>query len=292
MTIVIGADMWFPPSQLVIDSLKLLEGFGFLGGYVGGPDLYENTPWPKTSWDLVKANNIKPLPIYVPKQDCSQNPIDAANDAMANCLTVGLTGLVAIDSEESMSTISNHNQWLEACYNEIHSNHWWPVNYAGAHYVTSSAYHWAVDWGMVEEIPVSGEAIQTGPYTLRDIHGNVLQRVDADIADSNFPFAEWVEPNKPTPPITLGEDVPHIEFDLDKKQQLFYVDAQGNMRHFYFSNGAWVDDGTHGTGWSTTGYLTQYVDSDGVCVVWGVMANGSMGQLYYTNNKWVLHTLG
>lgn len=189
---LIGADSWYPPSQQVLNALKVLDGFKFYGGYVGGSGLYLNTPWPKYNWDLLQSNGIEPLPIYVPNQDCSEDPEFVATDAMAKCEAVGLTGTVAIDSEKSMGQIANFQHWLDSVYSVLNQAGWNSLDYMGSGYLSPLAFHWVVLWGQHEDVPEAGEAIQYGPYTLRDTNGDILMEVDADSADENFPFARYI----------------------------------------------------------------------------------------------------
>lgn len=213
MSVLLGFDSWEPPTQPAIDALKLLDGFAFGCGYVGGADLYLNTPWPKEAWDLLRSNNVKPLPIWVPKQDCSEDPVEQANLAIAACLAVGLTGTVAIDSEHSMSTIMNFQSWLDRCFAEINRQGWHAVNYEGSHYDSPLAFQWLVMWGEHEEIPPPACAIQYGSYVLRTPNGTEIMTVDSDSADENFPFAEYINPANT--PVTPNEPIPKEEDTLD-----------------------------------------------------------------------------
>ena len=197
MTTVIGADSWLPPTQAVLDALKQVAGFGFMGGYVGGADLFQNTPWPKEAWDLLFANDIQPLPIYVPKQDCSEDPSFVARDAVARCMANGLHGVVAIDSEQSMSNILNYQSWLDRVSMGIFQQGWKMVTYAGSHYVAIGSFAWNVAWGQHEEVPTHAEALQYGPYTIQVNGSNV--RLDSNAADESFPFAAYASPIIPEP---------------------------------------------------------------------------------------------
>lgn len=194
MTMLIGADSWAPVTQQMLDALKKLDGFGFFGGYVGGADLFQNTPWPKAAWELLLTNGVAPLPIYVPKQDCSEDPLFVARDSVNSCISVGLHGVVAIDSEESMSRILNYQSWLDRVSSGINALGWRMVTYAGAHYVAQGSFPWQVVWGQHEDVPTHAEALQYGPYILTDASGNQIARIDGDSADSEFPFASFATP--------------------------------------------------------------------------------------------------
>jgi hypothetical protein len=223
--LILGVDSWNPPTQEAIDALKVLDGFGFWAGYIGGTDLYLNKPWPKEAWDLLKSNNIKPLPIWVPSQNCTDNPKTVAQQAIAAATAMGLTEVVAIDSEYSMSASLNFASFLDQIFEEIVTLGWLAVNYAGAHYLSPKAFSWSVMWGEHEQVPLEGEAIQYGPYRLSDASGHYIMDVDSDSADDSFPFAGWVgvnpqpkpEPNPaPTPapePIEGEENLPYIMND-------------------------------------------------------------------------------
>lgn len=197
MTTVIGADSWLPPTQAVLDALKKLAGFGFFGGYVGGADLFQNTPWPKEAWDLLLSNEIQALPIYVPKQDCSEDPLFVARDAVAQCKAVGLHGVVAIDSEESMANILNYQSWLDRVSMGVFQQGWKMVTYAGSHYVAMGSFAWRVVWGQHEDVPTAAEALQYGPYTIQ-VNGFSV-RLDGDSCDESFPLASFASPIIPEP---------------------------------------------------------------------------------------------
>lgn len=189
----IGVDSWNEPTQEAINQLKKIDGFKFWAGYVGGADVYNNQSWTSAAWELLKANEIDPLPIWVPKQDCSEDPKEQAQEAIAACKAAGVFGVVAVDSEHSMSAITNHQWWLDSFAAEVHSEGWLSVTYAGGEYVATNSFAWLVKWGDNAEVPGSGEAFQTGPYTLRDDSGNAIMSVDGDNADEHFPFATYTE---------------------------------------------------------------------------------------------------
>lgn len=233
---LIGADSWFPPGQAELDALKLLVGFKFYGGYVGGAGLYLNTPWPKYNWDLLKSNNIAPLPIWVPKQDCSENPVTVADEAMSATEQMGMSGVVAFDSEYNMSLIPNFQHWLDVVFTTCNESGWHPVDYAGAHYLSPLAFHWEVVWGEHEDIPPAGTALQYGPYMLRTPQGTNLMEVDADSADESFPFANWVgEAPQPQPPI-LVPPKPNTNVKEDALFR-FSCTVPGHADYVVFPNG-------------------------------------------------------
>jgi hypothetical protein len=206
-TMLIGVDSWEEPTQRAINALKKIDGFSFWNGYVESPGVYDGKAWSATAWELLKSNDVSTVPIYVPVQTLAQNPEDVALDAMAAVKALGLTGAVAIDGEKSMSNILNYQSWLDEVFITIRKAGWEPVNYAGTGYVTSMATNWLVKWGEHEDLPVAGEMIQYGPYTLSDTDGPIMA-VDGDSANdivfATYPTATTggttvVSTEEPTP---------------------------------------------------------------------------------------------
>lgn len=187
----VGVDSWTPATQEAIDLLKQISGFKFWGFYVGGADLYLQTPWPQTSIDLLKANEIEPLPIWVPKQDCSEDPETQASLAVQACIARGVYGVAAVDSEHSMSTALNFQAWLDRFCARVVQLGWLPVTYAGAHYVGHGSFAWNVAWGEPDRVPLPAEGLQTGPYDLKNSQGVTVIHVDGDHCDEHFPLASW-----------------------------------------------------------------------------------------------------
>lgn len=173
----VGVDSWYPPTQSLLDTLKVLDGFTFYGGYVGGDGLWL-TEWPKHSWDLIRENDLKPLPIWVPIYDLCSDPIDEAHKAMRACRSVGLSGAVAIDCN------SHKVDWLDACFSTLTRWDFMPIHHTDKP-VSTYSFNWLVEWGRHELIPGPHEAIQYGPYPLDNY------TVVADAADEHFPFARF-----------------------------------------------------------------------------------------------------
>lgn len=193
MTNEIGVDSWTPPNQTQIDTLKRI-GLTWWAGYVGGSDVYLNRPWPKSGWDLLKANGIKPLPIWVPAQNCSENPTAQAIAAMNIVKAMGMSGVVVLDSEQSMHTHLGYLDWCAQFASVVHAAGWYCVGYN-----VPLTFYWKVEWGNHEVEPSEAGAVQYGPYTLRAANGSAIGNFDSDSADSLFPFATWSGMVEPTP---------------------------------------------------------------------------------------------
>lgn len=183
----LGVDSWFPPTQATIDESVKPYGKTWYGGYVGGNGLYLNRPWPRSSWQVLEDNGIKPLPIYVPSQTLSgENPFNCAHEAIRLTETMGMTGCVALDTEHSMGSILNFQTWVDLFTETIVLAGWHAVVYGGAHYFPVDSVKWMVEWGLPGIVPAPGVALQYGPYT---DHG---WSFDADNAADDFPFATWI----------------------------------------------------------------------------------------------------
>ena len=213
----LGMDSWLPPDQNIIDNATKAMGKDWYGGYVGGNGLYLGRPWPKSSWQLLKDNDIAPLPIYVPAQSLNgEHPIACADQAMTLVEQNGMTGLVCVDTESSMRSILNFETWVDLFVNTVVAAHWIAVVYGGAHYFPSDCFKWEVLWGQPAVVPSHNAALQYGPYSQMGFS------FDADNAGDGFPFAQWIGAVIPpiAPPI-----VPPINQPTTKEQEYYYSHA-------------------------------------------------------------------
>lgn len=200
---LIGVDSWFPADQFAIDNLKLLSGFKFWNWYCGGAGLYLQTPWPKTNVKLLFDNGVLGIPIWVPRQNCSEPPqtnaqqaVEAANSYVLNPLVNGKPSL-ALDCEASMGSILGFQDWIDAWCTEVAALNYQPITYAGSHHVGIKSLAWNVAWGEHSLVPAPSEMLQYGPYELRTPQGQNIMEVDADGCADNF----FVTPPPPPGPI-------------------------------------------------------------------------------------------
>ncbi len=200
---LVGQDSWSPPNQALLDAMIHVQTVWW-GGYVGGKGLYLNTPYPKSAWDLIKANHLSPLPIYVPKQSLTgEDPTACAKEAINLTVAAGMTGVVAVDSESSMASIMNFEAWLDNFCAAVTAEGWQPVTYAGAHYVGKGSLAWNVEWGQPWIEPAPHTALQYGPHN----NGPGLPQTDSNNAHDSFAFAHWIGDGPLPMPTTLAAPI-------------------------------------------------------------------------------------
>jgi hypothetical protein len=183
---LIGADSWYPPTRRILNLLKQVDGFSFYGGYLNH--------WSTQEWAVVRHSQIQPLPIWLP--DWSKDPMVQANRAMRRARIAGMTGAVVLDTTVGLGKIDKPVNWIDEWSLRLAKAKWYSIEHS--HYRhSSSTFVWLAKWGEHDELPKSGEAIQYGPYTLFDNSGRRVANLVSDVADENFPFANWIERPRP-----------------------------------------------------------------------------------------------
>lgn len=188
----LGYDSSTPPSPAQLEAGKQ-AGAAWWAFYVGFGD---TTPHVYTAAEvaIIEDAGYEPLPIVVlPLTGLDQ--VDAASfadKAVAACLAVGVSGVVAIDTEEAMreagTTLTN---LVTNIVVEINRRGWVAHVYAGGYENNGQgqpipgAGPWLPLWGDENE-PGPGQAIQYGPATLDGLD------VDINHADEHFQLASWV----------------------------------------------------------------------------------------------------
>lgn len=194
-----GFDSDSRPTRELLQSLSDKKNLpSFWCGYIGGADAAG--VWDEEAWDLLKEFGIKPLPIYVPLQNCSENAVAIVEDAIERCQKMGLYHVVAFDSEESMSAVMNFEAYLETCATACKDRGWTYVQYAGSHYVPREAVAWNVKLG---HVPDSLETDSMLQYVENSNYEGIL--VDEDVATEEFPFATFGD-KVVAPKPTLADD--------------------------------------------------------------------------------------
>lgn len=182
----LGYDSATPPTKKIIQLLKP----DFWGGYLGGKEAA--VTWSKDNWSLLRDMDVEPLPIWVPKQDCSESSTSVAHEAIEAAQDIGMAGLIVIDTEESMSQYIVYKTWLDDIAHELLTLGWKSAIYAGAHYVPKISYIWNPNWDLKDVEVDSLACHQYSPNVTMDIDGTRFT-VDRDIAGWRFPFAEWIK---------------------------------------------------------------------------------------------------
>lgn len=155
--------------------------------------------------------------------------------------------------------------------------------------------------------PVNPVAVQDrwvgGLYDLSTVYGKYPARVLGyiDGRRSIWPAPAWQRfrlipdsgppPPPPPPPPTGVLTVPPCVFttDFDRNQQVFYVDSSGQVIHHWWDHTSkkWSGAQPLGAGWKPDGQLVAAQDSDGTFQVWGDLAAGGVGQVYWSGKAWV-----
>jgi hypothetical protein len=118
---------------------------------------------------------------------------------------------------------------------------------------------------------------------------------------SSFPLADVVAaaaggpaptPPQPPPPPKEVDMIPApCAFVLDNVDQSFYVDDSGVLVHCYAPVGkAWTKEGL-GAGWDKDSGLSHSTSAGGAAQVWGVRADGTRAQCYWSGKAWVTQAL-
>lgn len=182
-----GVDSASAPSAAAIEEIKP----AFWGGYIGGTDAAGI--WGEESWELLKAHNVKPLPIWVPLQNCSEDPAVVVADAIAACKKAGILGVVCIDTEASMRAVLNHEVWLDGIATAVkEQSDWTYVQYNGVNYLPKGAIPWLAKWDN-SDLPEETEGAHQ--YVGNKTEDGI--EVDLDVATANFPLAHFGTPESP-----------------------------------------------------------------------------------------------
>ena len=98
-------------------------------------------------------------------------------------------------------------------------------------------------------------------------------------------------PPEPEPePEVSDMHSPPCTFTMNGAQQAFYVDAGGRLQHHYQPAGRpWAAEAIS-DGWDPDSGLA-HDDSTGVHQVWGVRADGTRAQCYWSGQRWVTQPL-
>lgn len=131
---------------------------------------------------------------------------------------------------------------------------------------------------------------EDGPsYDLDDVASGVVLW-DTSTPDPAVPVPG--PPPVPSPtPLEVAVAQTCVFNTADKNQQVFYVDANGIMQHAYWQPaGAWTHE-TLSSGWQPGSDLVAAQSSGGVYQVWGVLADGSRAQIYWSGTAWVTQPL-
>ena len=166
-----------------------VRGVRWWGVYVGGPSAYAT--WPEASISNLLTAGIGVLPIWVPNMSLSTSPATEAQMAMAAATVRRVRGVVALDTESSMSNLPQLRSWVDGWATTIQRAGWVPVIYSGAGYCPRNVADWRPLWGSTIP-PTPGNAIQYGPTQVLGLS------VDANLASNSFPLV-FPRSGPPTP---------------------------------------------------------------------------------------------
>lgn len=188
---LVGRDSAFGPPLAVAKDAKA-AGVDWWEVY-GGPNAYH--AWTQAEVDVLHEVGLAPLFIWVPTFGMTENPEQAAADAVGRMEELGIYGAVSLDTEEAMIAAAGDRlrPWVDTFVSNVPS----PSVYLGAKYLPSSTSPIWVWWGSsVLPGPGAGSraAVQYGPATDWGFS------VDRDLATPDFPLSTWDERPKPKPP--------------------------------------------------------------------------------------------
>lgn len=157
------------------------HGIKWWGGYIGGSSA--SNVWSPSGWSALRQAGIEPVPIWVPDQSFTENPVQQAHLAIRACQRAGLDGPIVLDTENSATGDPHLKSFVNAWNRTIHQAGRTSVIYDGAGY-HGDGVAWLPSWGP-DHRTGAGSAKQYAGATPR---WGVQGGVDLDVAGRRFPF--------------------------------------------------------------------------------------------------------
>ena len=253
-----------------------------LFGY-GGPGAYH--VWTPSEWGTVRSAQMRPMYIWVPTLNLSEDPNQAAHDAVGSAAALGIYGSVLLDTENVMLRWAGWSRivsWVNQFTTTVRSLGCAAPVYDGAGYVPAgdSALH--VEWGK-NVLPGAGFACQYGPNPAPLFNGLVAPgQVDVDIFDPAYPLSSWVPPTPSSGHAMLTNCVGMVPTPDGRGYWLIQADGgvftHGDSPFLGSAGGAHLNRPIVGAcGHPTAGYALT--GADGGVFTYGVPFEGSASNL-------------
>lgn len=157
------------------------HGIKWWGGYIGGSAA--SNVWSPSGWSALRRAGITPVPIWVPDQSFSEDPVQQAHLAIRACQRAGLDGPIVLDTEHSATGSPHLKSFVDAWNRTLQQAGRTSVIYDGAGY-HGNATEWLPSWGPDHTSGARSAKQYSGATPRWGVPGGV----DLDVAGQRFPF--------------------------------------------------------------------------------------------------------